>query len=92
MFALESCYHNCPGVDKELFLLLYQYFPLQKCKGFMKDRPVVSSHMKTTMQESSGSVDVDAPEMPSSLTASSSSGSGGVERGKGYEQAAALAL
>ena len=58
----------------------------------MKDRPVVSSHMKTTMQESSGSVHIDAPEVPSSLTASSSSGSGGVERGKGYEQAAVLAL
>ena len=31
-------------------------------------------------------------EMSSSLVASSSSGSGGVERGRGYEQAAALAL
>ena len=82
MFALESCYHNFPGVDKELFLSLYRYFPLQKCKGFMQDRAVVSSHMNTTMQESSGSVDVDAPEMPSSLTANSSSGSGSVERAR----------
>ena len=31
-------------------------------------------------------------EMSSSLVASSSSGSRGVERGKGYEQAAALAM
>ena len=35
---------------------------------------------------------VDPAEMLSSLVASSSSGSGGVERGKAYEQTAALAL
>ena len=35
---------------------------------------------------------VDSVEMSSSLVGSSSSDSGGVERGKGYEQAAALAM
>ena len=35
---------------------------------------------------------VDSAQMSSSLIASSSSGSGGVERGKGYEQAAVLAM
>ena len=35
---------------------------------------------------------VDPVEMSSSLVASSSSGSRSVERGEGYEQAAALAL
>ena len=44
------------------------------------------------MQVSSSGVDVDAVEMPSSLTASSSFGSGGVKGGKGYKQAASLAL
>ena len=35
---------------------------------------------------------VDSAEMSSSLVGSSSSGSGGVERGKGYEQTEALAM
>ena len=29
-----SCYHKCPGVDRELFL----YFSLQKCKSFIQDQ------------------------------------------------------